>query len=181
MKYQCLLVVDVQNDFCPGGALGVPGGDEIIPIINRIMDRFELVIASRDMHPNETVHFEKWPVHCQAGTTGAEFHPMLDRSRIHVELHKGTHNTDDGYSAFEATTDNLNDVLKKRGVDTIHICGLTTDYCVRNTVLDALKAGLKTHVVQDAIRAVNVRKGDGDRAIQEMAQAGAEFIRSTEL
>lgn len=181
MKYPCLIVVDVQNDFCPGGALAVPDGDRVVPVINRIMNRFQLVVASRDMHPRETVHFEKWPIHCQAGTRGAEFHPQLDVSRIHIEVHKGTQDSDDGYSAFEATTENLSRLLQARGIDTVHICGLTTDYCVRNTVLDALKAGFRTWVIEDAICAVDVSEGDGDRAIQEMVRAGAEFIRSSAL
>jgi len=181
MKYPCLLIVDIQNDFCPGGALGVPGGDEIVPVINGIMDRFELVIATRDMHPTDTVHFEKWPPHCVAGTTGSEFHPDLDRSMIQMEFHKGTHNSDDGYSAFEATTGDLYETLRQRGINTIHICGLTTDYCVLNSVRDARKAGLETWVISDAVRAVNVNPGDGEKAKQEMVRLGAGFITSGSL
>ncbi len=181
MKYPCLLVVDVQNDFCPGGALGVQDGDEVIPVINRIMHKFDLVIATRDMHPADTVHFEKWPPHCVAGTHGAEFHPDLDRTMIHLELEKGTRNSDDGYSAFEATTDNLYNILSERSMDTLYICGLATDYCVLNTVLDAREAGLHTCVISDAIRAVNVSPEDGEQAIREMEAAGAVFLTSKKL
>lgn len=181
MNNSCLLVVDVQNDFCPGGALGVKDGDVIIPVINRIMHKFDLVIATRDMHPADTVHFNKWPPHCVAGTPGAAFHPDLDTDAIHMELHKGTRNSDDGYSAFEATTDDLKDILAERFIDTVYICGLATDYCVLNTVLDARAAGLNTRVIADAVRAVNVSPEDGEQAIRKMQAAGAVFLDSEKL
>ncbi len=176
-----LLVVDVQNDFCEGGALGAPGNDEVVPVINRILPHFNYVLASKDWHPENSVHFEKWPVHCVKNTKGAEFHPELNTSAIDKVLLKGTHDKDDGYSAFEATTDNLVDLLKKKDEDTIYVAGLTTDYCVKDTVLDALSKGFKVKVVEDAIRAVNVNPGDGDKAIREMEEHGADFVLSKDL
>ena len=176
-----LLVVDVQNDFCEGGALGAPGNDEVVPIINRIMPHFDFVLASKDWHPENSVHFEKWPVHCVKNTKGAEFHPELKTANINKVLLKGTYDKDDGYSAFEATTDNLVEVLKQNNINTVYVAGLTTDYCVKDTVLDALNKGFKVNVVEDAIRAVNVNPGDGDKAIREMKDNGADFVLSKEL
>ncbi|MGM0565348.1 MAG: isochorismatase family protein [Bacteroidota bacterium] len=176
-----LLVVDVQNDFCEGGALGAPGNDEVVPVINRILPHFDYVLASKDWHPENSVHFEKWPVHCVKNTKGAEFHPELNSSRFNKVLLKGTHDKDDGYSAFEATTDNLVDLLKGKDAETVYVAGLTTDYCVKDTVLDALSKGFKVKVVEDAIRAVNVNPGDGDKAIREMEEQGADFVLSKDI
>ncbi|MCF8309387.1 MAG: nicotinamidase [Bacteroidales bacterium] len=177
---KALLIVDVQNDFCPGGALGAPGNDEVVPVINKIQDKFDVVVASKDWHPGNSVHFENWPVHCVANTKGAEFHPDLKTNKIDNIFLKGTGNKDDGYSAFEATSDNLTRYLKDKGVDELYVAGLTTDYCVKNTVLDAVKA-FKTIVIEDGIRAVNANPGDGEKAINEMKQAGAKFIDSGKL
>lgn len=178
---RALLIVDVQNDFCEGGALGEPGNDEVVPVINKLMPEFKLKIASKDWHPEDTVHFDKWPPHCIRGTRGAEFHPELDTGNIDKVVLKGTDNKDDGYSSFEATTDNLSELLKEKGVDTVYIAGLTTDYCVKNTVLDALRNGFSTFVIEDGIRAVNANPGDGDKAISKMKNAGARFITSDEV
>lgn len=177
---KALLIVDVQNDFCPGGELGAPGNDEVVPVINKIQDQFDVVVASKDWHPENSVHFEKWPVHCVANTKGAEFHPDLKTGKIGNIFLKGTGNKDDGYSAFEATSDNLTRYLKDKGVDELYVAGLTTDYCVKNTVLDAVKE-FSTTVIEDGIRAVNVNPGDGEKAINEMKQAGAKFIDSGKL
>ena len=181
MTKKCLLIVDLQNDFCPGGALPVKDGDKIVEPINKVMDKFELVIASKDMHPEKTVHFNKWPVHCVRGTKGSEFHPDLNRGKIDFVFEKGTGNKDDGYSAFEATNKNLEEFLKENKVDELYVCGLATDYCVKATVLDALKSGFKTFVLTDCIKAVNVNPDDGEKSLKEMQDKGAILIESKEI
>lgn len=178
---KALLIVDVQNDFCPGGALAVKDGDRVVPVINALMDRFELVISSQDWHPRETVHFEKWPPHCIAGTKGAEYHPALRSDRIGLRLFKGTENRDDGYSAFEATNVVLADYLRDREISVLYVCGLTTDYCVKETALDALREGFHTCVVTDAVAAVNLQPGDDKKALQEMYAAGCILVESGEI
>ena len=178
---KALLIVDVQNDFCPGGALGVKDGDKVVPVINGLMDRFDLVISSQDWHPADSVHFEKWPVHCVAGTHGADFHPELLRDKIDLKLRKGTDNRDDGYSAFEATNVTLANYLHDQKVTTLYVCGLTTDYCVKQTALDAVKQGFHTYVITDAIAAVNAQPGDDRRALNEMYAAGCVFIGYEEI
>lgn len=176
-----LLVVDVQNDFCEGGALGAHGNDKVVPVINKIQREFDLVIASKDWHPESSVHFSKWPVHCVKDTHGAAFHPDLNTQKIDKVVLKGTEGEDDGYSAFEATTHNLEALLKEKGVERIYIAGLTTDYCVKNTVLDGLEKGFDVKVVEDAISAVDVNPGDGEQAIREMKNEGAHFIHSEDI
>lgn len=178
---RALIIVDVQNDFCPGGALAVNNGDSVVPVINRLMDRFELVISSQDWHPRETVHFEKWPPHCIADTEGAAYHPALNSDRIDLRLLKGTENRDDGYSAFEATNSSLTDYLHAEGVQTLYVCGLTTDYCVKATALDALREGFHTCVVTDAIAAVNLQPGDERKALNELYAAGCMLLDSNEI
>jgi len=178
---KALLIVDVQNDFCPGGALAVPDGDKVVPVINGIMGLFPLVLASKDWHPKDTVHFKKWPPHCVQNTPGADFHPQLDASKIKKVFLKGARNKDDGYSAFEATSANLAQFLKKEKVTDLYICGLATDYCVKATAEDADKNGFETFVVEDAVAAVNVKPGDGEKALKEMAHAGITLIRSDEI
>jgi len=173
---RALLIVDLQNDFLPGGALPAPEGREIIPVINRLLDRFNLVIASKDWHPEDTIHFEKWPVHCVRESAGASFPSELKQGNIALELLKGTGNRDDGYSAFEATNIELDSYLREKGVDELFITGLTTEYCVKNTVLDALRTGYKTYVIKDAVAAVKALPGDEENAWEEMAQAGAKII-----
>jgi nicotinamidase/pyrazinamidase len=178
---KALLVVDVQNDFCPGGSLAVPEGDRVVPVINRLLDKFPLVVASKDWHPHETVHFQKWPVHCVHNTRGAEFHPQLDSRKIHQVFLKGTGNKDDGYSAFEATNLSLAEYLRSRGVTELYVTGLATDYCVRASALDAVAQGFTTYVVEDAVAAVNVQPDDGARALDEMKHAGVVVVQSNEL
>jgi nicotinamidase/pyrazinamidase len=175
---KALLIVDVQNDFCPGGALAVKDGDKVVPVINSIMERFDLVISSQDWHPADSVHFEKWPQHCVAGTAGADFHPELDIEKIDLRLFKGTENRDDGYSAFEATNASLTAFLQERSIQTLYVCGLTTDYCVKASVLDALKEGLHTCVITDAIAAVNQQPGEDKKALQEMYTEGCIMVES---
>lgn len=176
---KALLIVDLQNDFLPGGALPAPKGDRIIPIVNQLINQFDEVIASRDWHPDDTIHFEKWPVHCVSGTEGAAFPKELEHTKIKTILEKGTRNNDDGYSAFEATNLNLNHYLKERKIDELYICGLTTEYCVKNTVLDALKAGYPTYVVKEAVAGVRAQPGDEEKAWEEMSNAGAKIVRYT--
>jgi len=176
-----LLVVDVQNDFCPGGSLAVPEGDKVVPVINSLMDKFSNVVASKDWHPQQTVHFNKWPAHCVKETPGAEFHPLLDSAKIQKIFYKGTGNKDDGYSAFEATSEDLNDYLKTTETDELYITGLATDYCVKASALDAVRNGFQTIVVEDAIKGVEVNVGDTENAIQEMKEQGIKFIKAEEI
>lgn len=178
---RCLLIVDIQNDFCPGGALAVAGGDEIIPLINRIIPKFDLVLASRDMHPEGSRHFGIWPVHCVRNTRGAELHPSLNIPAIDCFLEKGTSLEDDGYSDFEATNLDLADYLRTQNVAELFICGLATDYCVKETALDALRHGFTITVLKDCIRAVDLKPGDGRRAMETMQQAGAMLLTSDKL
>jgi nicotinamidase/pyrazinamidase len=174
---EALLVVDFQNDFTPGGALAVPGGDAIAERVNELAadPRFELVIATRDWHPPDHGSFAErggpWPVHCVQGTEGAELHPSLDRTRIDVVLDKGQDPDTEGYSGFEAT--GLEELLRERGVDRITVVGLATDYCVKNTVLDALRARFEVTVDGQGVRGVEVEEGDSERALAEMREAGA--------
>lgn len=178
---KALLIVDVQNDFCPGGALEVKDGDKIVPVINNIVHKFDVVISSQDWHPADSMHFGKWTPHCIANTYGAEFHRDLHTEKIDLKLLKGTQNKDDGYSAFEATNTSLADYLIERNVHELFICGLATDYCVKATVLDALSEGFHTHVITDAIAAVNVNPGDDKKALQEMYVNGCILVESKEL
>jgi nicotinamidase/pyrazinamidase len=178
---RALIVVDVQNDFCPGGKLAVPHGDEVIEPLNQLIDDFlergEPVYKSRDWHPPTTKHFAAhggvWPVHCVQNTKGAEFHPALrDDPRITV-ISKGLGDTN-CYSAFDET--DLLDQLQQQNVEEVVVGGLATDYCVKSTVLDALKNGFKVKALANAMRAVDVEPGDGERAIEEMRDAGAEIV-----
>ncbi len=178
---KAMLVVDVQNDFCPGGALAVPDGDKVVPVINALMDRFWLVVASKDWHPSRSVHFGKWPVHCVHNTPGADFHPGIQSVKIKQVFLKGTKDKDDGYSAFEATNVDLTSYLRERGVTDLYVTGLATDYCVKASAIDAVKNGFKTYVVKDAVAAVDVSPGDGEKAIEEMKKSGVTMISSQEL
>lgn len=181
MKKKALLIVDVQNDFCPGGALAVKDGDKIVPIINRLIPHFEVVISSQDWHPADSVHFQKWPIHCVADTHGADFHPDLLQNKIDLKLYKGTDNRDDGYSAFEATNVSLVNFLHEQKINELYICGLATDYCVKATALNALDEGFHTYVITDAIAAVNVNQGDDKQALKEMFLNGAVMVLSADI
>jgi nicotinamidase/pyrazinamidase len=180
-KRRALIVVDVQNDFCPGGTLAVPDGDQVVAPLNGLIEEFlsrnEPVFKSRDWHPAQTKHFADyggtWPVHCVQETHGAEFHPeLIDDPRITV-VSKGM-GDEDNYSAFDGT--DLAEQLRASDVEEVWVGGLATDYCVKNTVLDALREGFKVKAVKNAMRAVELKPGDGDRAIEEMRQSGAEII-----
>ncbi len=178
---KALLIVDVQNDFCPGGALAVKDGDKVVPVINGIIDKFDLVIASKDWHPEDSVHFEKWPPHCVRGTHGAELHPDLRSDKIDQFLLKGTEDKDDGYSAFQATNILLADFLHENKIVNLYVCGLATDYCVKASALDSVNAGFHTYVITDAVKAVNVNAGDDKKALQEMYLAGCGLVGSDEI
>ena len=178
---QALIVVDVQNDFCPGGALAVENGDEVVEPLNELIDEFldrgDPVYKSRDWHPPTTKHFEKyggtWPVHCVQNTKGAEFHPALrDDPRIHV-VSKGLGDTD-CYSAFDET--DLAEQLHEQGVEEVLVGGLATDYCVKSTVIAAIDNGFKVKALKNAMRGVERKPGDSDRAIEAMRAAGAETV-----
>jgi nicotinamidase/pyrazinamidase len=172
-----LVIVDFQNDFTPGGALGVDGGDRIAERVNQLAadDRFDLVVATRDWHPPDHGSFTAkggvWPVHCVQGTPGAELFAGLDQANVDVVMDKGQPVDTDGYSAFDGTP--LEELLRERGIDRITVVGLATDYCVKNTVLDARSLGFDVEVDPDGIRPVDVEPGDGDRALDEMRAAGA--------
>jgi nicotinamidase/pyrazinamidase len=181
-KKKALIVVDVQNDFCPGGSLAVANGDKVVAPLNKLMneflDRGEPVFKTRDWHSPRTVHFSAyggtWPVHCVAGTPGAEFHPdLLDDPRITI-ISKGIDESADGYSGFDGT--DLARLLREEGVEQVWVGGLATDYCVKRTVLDARLEGFEVKALADAMRAVNLAPNDGAKAIAEMRDAGAEIV-----
>jgi nicotinamidase/pyrazinamidase len=178
---QALIVVDVQNDFCPGGTLAVARGDEVVVPLNNLIDQFlergAPVYKTRDWHQPTTKHFAAyggtWPVHCVQNTPGAEFHPQLrDDPRIHI-ISKGLGDTD-CYSGFDET--DLEAQLRNEGVKEVLVGGLATDYCVKNTVLDAVKKGFHVKALKDAMRPVDLKPGDGERALEEMRTAGAEIV-----
>lgn len=181
-----LVVVDLQNDFMPGGALGVPGGDEVLPVVNRYIERFRAaglpIYATRDWHPPVTKHFHQyggvWPPHCVQGTPGAEFHRDLKLPPDVVVVSKGMDPTQDSYScfdAYEADGAPMAESLRRRGVERIYIGGLATDYCVRSSVMSAVKEGFKITVLLDASRGVNLQPHDSEKAIEDMVRVGAEM------
>jgi len=179
---KALIVVDVQNDFCPGGSLAVTSGDEVVAPLNELakqfLDRGEPVFKTRDWHPARTKHFAAyggtWPIHCVQGTRGAQFHAdLIDDPRITI-ISKGTDESADGYSGFDGT--NLAQLLREEGVAEVWVGGLATDYCVKHTVLDARREGFEVKALADAMRAVNLEPNDGRQAIEEMRDAGAEIV-----
>ena len=179
-----LVVVDLQVDFCPGGALAVRGGDQVVPPVNRLLALPGwLKVATRDWHTPDHVSFKAegglWPVHCVAGSPGARFHPGLDASRVDLIVSKAARPEADAYSGFEGTA--LAADLRGRGVKRIFVCGLATDYCVRATALDGRREGLEVVVVEDAVRAVDLQPGDGARALKEIRGAGCVLARSADI
>ncbi len=202
---RALVLVDLQYDFMPGGALAVTDGDQTVAVARRLMPLFELVLASQDWHPQDhgsfvTQHADKkvgelvdlngreqivWPVHCVQGTPGAALHRDLDASRIDQVFFKGTDAGIDSYSAFfdngHLKSTGLGDFLRKKAVDAVYLMGLATDYCVKYSALDSRKLGFDTYVIQDGCRGVELNPGDVQAALQEMKKAGVTLIASTDL
>jgi nicotinamidase/pyrazinamidase len=202
---RALIIVDVQNDFLPGGALAVADSNQIIPIINHIQTKFDLVVATQDWHPSHHGSFAAnhagkkpgeiielnglpqvlWPVHCVAGSTGAELSDELSTHRIEAIFRKGTDSCIDSYSGFfdngHYKNTGLAGYLKDRRVTDVFVCGLATDYCVKFTALDATQLGFAVWLVDDASRGVNLKDGDVIKAVSEMRGAGVKIALSTEL
>jgi nicotinamidase/pyrazinamidase len=188
---KALLIVDVQNDFCPGGALGVQNGNSVVPVLNRYIEKFGQagmpIFLTRDWHPPRTSHFNTagglWPPHCIQGSKGAEFHPDLRISNEAVVVSKGTAVDEDSYSAFAAADARdvaLKDLLRQRGVERIYVGGLATDYCVKETVLEGLMQGFQVVLLHDAICGVNLQPEDSARAIEAMVKAGVAVAPSVD-
>lgn len=201
-QMSALILVDLQNDFMPYGALAVPEGDAVIPVANRLVQSFDLVVATQDWHPpghgsfasqhpgknpGDTVELdglrqELWPDHCVQGTSGAELHADLDAGRIRRVFQKGTDPRIDSYSAFfdkaHRKSSGLADYLKEKGVSEVYLMGLATDYCVKFSVLDAVELGLRAHVIQDGCRGIDLQAGDVAKAIDEMKTVGAVIVSS---
>jgi nicotinamidase/pyrazinamidase len=197
-----LIIVDLQNDFLPGGALPVPRGDEVIPLANELQRRFDLVLATQDWHPPDDGSFAAnhsgkkpgdriildgieqilWPVHCVQNTHGAEFAPSFDTSRIAHVFHKGIDPRIDSYSTFfdnaHRRTTGLGDYLKERSIEDIYLLGLALDYCVKYSALDARHLGFNTHVILDGCRGIGLEPDDLDCALDEMKRAGATLLES---
>jgi nicotinamidase/pyrazinamidase len=200
-----LVMVDIQNDFCEGGSLAVPEGSAIVELANALQPHFDLVIATQDWHPQDHTSFAAnhqdtnvgdvvsldgisqimWPVHCVQNSMGAQFHPRLDVSRIHKIVHKGADRLIDSYSAFfdnaHLRSTGLADYLQEHGVEEVYIIGLATDYCVKYSCLDAAKLKLKTHVIIDACRGIDLTAGDIDKALAEMVAVGVDIIYSESI
>ncbi len=200
-----LIIVDLQNDFLPGGALAVPHGDEVIPVANKLQRRFNLLLATQDWHPPNhgsfaTNHPGKkpgdrimldgieqilWPVHCVQNTHGADFAPSFDTSRIAHVFHKGIDPLIDSYSTFfdnaHRRRTGLGEYLKERSINDIYLLGLALDYCVKYSALDARQLGFKTHVIVDGCRGIELEPGDIERALDEMKRAGAVLLKSSDL
>jgi nicotinamidase/pyrazinamidase len=172
-----LIVVDVQNDFCSGGALVVPGGEAVVEPLNRLMARYPFVVATRDWHPPDHGSFAAqggpWPEHCVRDTPGAQLHPDLEIGRIDAVVDKGTDRQTEGYSGFQRT--DLERLLRAREVDRVHVGGLALDYCVKATALDARRAGFDVAVHLGATRAIDASPGDAERTIEELRQAGVQL------
>jgi nicotinamidase/pyrazinamidase len=178
-----LLVIDFQNDFTPGGALAVAGGDEIAEPIKRLASAVDVVVATRDWHPPDHASFDTeggpWPVHCVRDTPGAQFHPEMYEIDLEAVVDVGRAREDEGYSGFENS--DLAEILRDREAREVYVVGLATDYCVRASAIDACTEGFDVIVVTDAIRPVEVNEGDGERALEDMRAAGARTMDSSEL
>ncbi|MBC8874616.1 MAG: bifunctional nicotinamidase/pyrazinamidase [Planctomycetes bacterium] len=202
---QVLLLVDIQNDFVPGGALAVPDGDQVISVANALIPRFELVVATKDWHPADHGSFARqhpnhkigdvidlhglqqilWPDHCIQNTAGAEFVETLDTDDIDRVFFKGTDADIDSYSGIfdngRRKATGLGEYLRESGIRDVYVMGLATDYCVKFTVLDALDLGFHVHVIEDGCRGVDLKPGDSARAIEEMRKEGAYIVRSDQI
>lgn len=180
-RNDALIIVDVQNDFCPGGALAVGDGDAVVPIINALAPRFGTVVATQDWHPADhrsfTAQGGPWPVHCVAGTTGAALHPTLDTAPIDLTVRKAMVAAEEAYSGFDGT--DLAQQLRERGIRRVYVAGLALDYCVDATARDARKAGFDTYVIEDATRAVFPEQAATKEA--EWRSAGVQIVSSKEV
>ena len=183
-----LILVDIQNDFCPGGALAVSGGDQIVPVINKLIPHFSLVVSTQDWHPANHISFKErggpWPPHCVQGSRGADLHSDLKTDTVAYYFRKAATPDKDDYSEFAGRDDEgrtPDEVLKGHGVKKLYVVGLATDYCVLETVLDGLKLGYEVYAVTDAMRAVNVAPDDGDQALRKMSDKGAKLVHSDEV
>ncbi|MGM0497822.1 MAG: bifunctional nicotinamidase/pyrazinamidase [Bacteroidota bacterium] len=201
---RALLIVDVQNDFCPGGALEVPKGDEVVPVINKLTKKFDNIIQTQDWHPIghysfassyegkkpfETIELDYgeqvlWPDHCVQNKKGSEFHPDLNTQPTQMIVRKGFRTHIDSYSAFyendHKTKTGLAGYLRDRNIDTLYVSGLATDFCVKWSVVDGCKEGFKVYVIEDAIRGIDI-DGSVEKTLKEMKEAGAEFIKSSDI
>lgn len=182
---RALLIVDMQNDFCPGGALAVPQGDKIVPKLNKYIKLFSKnklpIFASRDWHPVRTKHFQEfggiWPVHCIQNSVGAQFHTKLNLPKEAIQLYKGIDPDKESYSVFQSENANgmsFMNLLHRLGIKELYVGGLATDYCVKSSVLDALKLGFKVRLLMDSVGGVNLKALDAERAIKEMVKKGAK-------
>lgn len=186
-KKDALVIVDVQRDFCPGGALAVPNGDAVVDPLNRYIELFKAsglpIIATRDWHPPNHISFRErggpWPPHCVQGTPGAEFHPDLNLPKDALIVSKATEPDSEAYSGFAGTE--LEAILRSKGISRLFIGGLATDYCVKATTLDALALGFTAFLLEDAIRGVDVNPGDSERAVDEMLSNGAVAITISDI
>ncbi|MCD6155236.1 MAG: nicotinamidase [Candidatus Verstraetearchaeota archaeon] len=182
-RKDALIIVDVQKDFCPGGTLPVPEGDKIIPNLNKYVEIFRKnggkIYATRDWHPENHISFKEhgglWPKHCVQGTEGAEFHPNLKLPEDAVIISKGTDPLREAYSGFEGT--DLKKKLKQEGIVRVFVGGLATEYCVKNTVLDAIKFGFETVLLMDAIKGIDLKPSDSIKAIDEMVKKGVKTVK----
>ncbi|MCG8317865.1 MAG: bifunctional nicotinamidase/pyrazinamidase [Cytophagales bacterium] len=202
---KALILVDIQNDFLPGGALAVPEGDMIVPLVNRIQEKFDLILATQDYHPANHASFAinhenkkpgeiidlhgltqvLWPAHCVQHSDGAAFGKDLDMARVTKIFYKGENPDIDSYSGFfdngKRKKTGLAEYLKSKGVDTVYIVGLATDFCVKFTALDAVDLGFETYVIKDATRAINLQPGDFEASLKAMERAGVKVIESEDL
>ena len=201
---RALIVVDIQNDFCPGGSLAVKDGDQIIPLVNKLMSKFELVVATQDWHPNDHKSMAAnnnkkpgeiimlhgieqilWPHHCIQNTNGAAFHRDLDQSKFHKVIQKGMNPEVDSYSGFldndYQSPTGLDDYLQEKNVDEVYITGLATDYCVKYTAIDAIDHGYTTYVIKDACRGIDLNPGDIQQSYDDMNAKGVILISSADV
>ncbi|WP_425638304.1 bifunctional nicotinamidase/pyrazinamidase [Algoriphagus yeomjeoni] len=205
LKNSALLIVDVQNDFLPGGALAVTNGDEVVPVINQLQEQFNFIVATQDFHPADHGSFAAnhegtkpgeliklsglqqilWPVHCVQGSEGAEFHAELNPIKWTAIFQKGTNPEVDSYSGFfdnaRRGDTGLGDFLQNEGIMNVFVTGLAQDYCVKYTALDAVSLGFKTYLITDATRAVNLSAEDGEKALEEMKKAGVIIVESSAI
>lgn len=205
LKNSALLIVDVQNDFLPGGALAVNQGDEVIPVINALQEKFSFIVATQDFHPEDHGSFAAnhkgenvydeielnglpqtlWPIHCVQGSSGAEFHTDLNPIGWKAIFQKGKNSTVDSYSGFfdnaRRGDTGLGDFLQNEGIMNVFVTGLALDFCVKFTALDSVSLGFNTYLIADASRAVNLSPEDGEKAVEEMKNAGVKIIESTAI